>query len=247
MTVLLLRRRRPGQPPYRIPFKNQSGLRVNPLTQWRVNGSPDLHRSSIWRGHPPGRGRWHTPSSRHLRALISVLWEVFVCGFGVLFLSCVSVSVSGVLFSVGVYVCVCVCLWPVDLLHRSSPPQATAGAATRTASPCCTSALPIHTLHSPLRRRRPGQPPAPRPPVARARCRKRHQPRLLRRAIHHHRAVAPALGEAHREGILVGCVGGDALRRAGRSQADGGAQPYILNTQNEKKNTVFCSYLLASA
>ena len=32
------------------------------------------------------------------------LWEVFVWGFGVLFLSCASVSVSGVLFSVGVCV-----------------------------------------------------------------------------------------------------------------------------------------------
>jgi len=32
------------------------------------------------------------------------LWGVFVWGFGVLFLSCVCVSVSGVLFSVGVCV-----------------------------------------------------------------------------------------------------------------------------------------------
>jgi len=33
------------------------------------------------------------------------LWEVFVWGFGVLFLSCACVSVSGVLFSIGVCVC----------------------------------------------------------------------------------------------------------------------------------------------
>ena len=34
------------------------------------------------------------------------LWEVFVWVFGVLFLSCACVSVLGVLFSVGVCVCV---------------------------------------------------------------------------------------------------------------------------------------------
>ena len=51
---------------------------------------------------------WHAPSSRHLRALLSV------CGggsFGGLECCsgrvCVCVSVSGVLFSVGVCVCVC--------------------------------------------------------------------------------------------------------------------------------------------
>ena len=38
------------------------------------------------------------------------LWEVFVWGFGVVFLSCACVSVSGVLFSVGACVCVCVCV-----------------------------------------------------------------------------------------------------------------------------------------
>ena len=36
---------------------------------------------------------------------VKCLWEVFVWGFGVLFLSCVFVSVSGVLLSVGVCVC----------------------------------------------------------------------------------------------------------------------------------------------
>jgi len=41
-----------------------------------------------------------------LLSVVECLWEVFVWGCGVLFLSCVSVSVSGVLFSVGVYVCV---------------------------------------------------------------------------------------------------------------------------------------------
>jgi len=48
----------------------------------------------------------HTPSS-----VVKCLWEVFVWGFGVLFLSCVCVSVSGVLFSVGVCMCVCVTCW----------------------------------------------------------------------------------------------------------------------------------------
>jgi len=47
--------------------------------------------------------RWEAPPS----SVVKCLWEVFVWRFGVLlFLSCVLVSVSGVLFSVGVYVCV---------------------------------------------------------------------------------------------------------------------------------------------
>ena len=41
-------------------------------------------------------------------SLVKCLWEVFVWGFWVLFLSCVCVSGPGVLFSVGVCVCVCV-------------------------------------------------------------------------------------------------------------------------------------------
>jgi len=45
-----------------------------------------------------------TRRSRHLRDVVKCLWEVFVWGFGVLFLSCACVSVSGVLFSVGVCV-----------------------------------------------------------------------------------------------------------------------------------------------
>jgi len=42
-------------------------------------------------------------------SVVKCLWEVSVWGFRVLFLSCACVSVSGVLFSVGV------CVWPVDL------------------------------------------------------------------------------------------------------------------------------------
>jgi len=38
-------------------------------------------------------------------SVVKCLWEVFVWGFGVFFLTCVCVSVSGVLFSVGVCVC----------------------------------------------------------------------------------------------------------------------------------------------
>jgi len=37
---------------------------------------------------------------------LKCLWKVFIWGFGVLFLSCACVSVSGVLFSVGMCVCV---------------------------------------------------------------------------------------------------------------------------------------------
>jgi len=39
-------------------------------------------------------------------SVVKCLWEVFIWGFGVLLLSCVCVSVSGVLFSL----CVCVCV-----------------------------------------------------------------------------------------------------------------------------------------
>ena len=42
-------------------------------------------------------------------SVMRCLWVAFVWGCGVLFLSCECVSVSGVLFSVGVCVCVCVC------------------------------------------------------------------------------------------------------------------------------------------
>jgi len=34
------------------------------------------------RGHPPGRGRWHAPSSRHLRALLSVCGRCSSEGLG---------------------------------------------------------------------------------------------------------------------------------------------------------------------
>jgi len=43
-------------------------------------------------------------------SVVKCLWEVFVWGFGVLFLSCACVMVWGVLFSVSVCVCVCVCV-----------------------------------------------------------------------------------------------------------------------------------------
>jgi len=60
-----------------------------------------IHR----RSHPPGCGRWYAPSSRHLRALLSVCGG---CLFGGLVCCscCVCVSVSGALFSVGVCLCV---------------------------------------------------------------------------------------------------------------------------------------------
>ena len=41
--------------------------------------------------------------------LVKCFWEVFVRRFRVLFLSCLCVSVSGVLFSVGVFVCGVTC------------------------------------------------------------------------------------------------------------------------------------------
>jgi len=39
-------------------------------------------------------------------SVVKCLWEVFIWGFGVVFLSCACVSVPGVLFAVGVCVCV---------------------------------------------------------------------------------------------------------------------------------------------
>jgi len=74
-------------------------------------------KSCLRRGYPPGRGRWHAPSPRHLRALLSVCGRCSVGGLGCC--SCrvrVCVSMSGVLFFVGVCV--------RDLLiflHRSGP------------------------------------------------------------------------------------------------------------------------------
>ena len=61
------------------------------------------------------------PLSRHVwvlfvyagHSVVNCLWEVFVWGFRVLFLSSVCVSMSGVLFSVGV------CVWLVDVAHRT--------------------------------------------------------------------------------------------------------------------------------
>jgi len=47
-------------------------------------------------------------------SVVKCLWEVFIWGFGVLFLSCACVSVPGVLFSLSLCVCVCVCV--CDLL-----------------------------------------------------------------------------------------------------------------------------------
>ena len=57
------------------------------------------------RGHPPGRGRWYAPSSRHLRALLSAFGR---CSFGVVFSSCACVCrCRGCCF---LSVCVCVCV-----------------------------------------------------------------------------------------------------------------------------------------
>jgi len=74
------------------------GIRV---VMFRVGLRPYLPRW-LRHGHPPGRGRWHAPSSRHLRALLSVCGG---CSFGGLFLSCVCVGVGGVVLCR----CVCVC------------------------------------------------------------------------------------------------------------------------------------------
>jgi len=64
--------------------------------------------------HPPGRGRWHAPSSRHLRALLSVCGG---CSFGGL--GCCSCRVC-VCRCRGCCSrpCECVCVWPVDLFTR---------------------------------------------------------------------------------------------------------------------------------
>jgi len=73
----------------------------------RLPFAPCIHTCCARRGHPPGRGRWHAPSPRHLRVLLSVCGGCSFGGVGCCFFRvCVCVCVSGVLFSVGVCVCV---------------------------------------------------------------------------------------------------------------------------------------------
>jgi len=67
---------------------------------------PSIHL--FVRGHPPGRGRWHAPSSRHRWALLNACGR---CSFGGLVVR-VCVPVPGV-FSLSVCP---VCVWPVDCL-----------------------------------------------------------------------------------------------------------------------------------
>jgi len=56
-------------------------------------------------GHPPGRGRWHAPSSRHLRAMLSVCGR---CSFGGL--GCCSCRVCLCRCRGCCYLSVCVCV-----------------------------------------------------------------------------------------------------------------------------------------
>jgi len=61
-------------------------------------------------GHlePFRRGKWHAPSSRHLRALLSVCGGVHLGVWGVVLVVCVCVGVEGVVLCRCVCVCVCV-------------------------------------------------------------------------------------------------------------------------------------------
>ena len=59
---------------------------------------------------------WHAPSSRHLRALLSVVGGVRLGVWGLVLVVCMCVTVSGVLFTVGV--CVCDLLICLHLHHR---------------------------------------------------------------------------------------------------------------------------------
>ena len=66
-----------------------------------------LHTLSCVSGEPrPQRRKLRPPANTFPSSVVKCLWEVFAWGFGVLLLSCACVSVSGVLFSVGVCVCV---------------------------------------------------------------------------------------------------------------------------------------------
>jgi len=109
--------------------------------------------------HLDACGRWNALSSRHLRALLSVCGR---CSFGDLGCCSGRVRVSGVLFSVGVCVCVtcwsfyldvCVCF----LLCRTStptwrsPPSASRRPSSRPTSPSTASSStcsPIRCVHS---------------------------------------------------------------------------------------------------
>jgi len=53
--------------------------------------------------------------------VVKCLWEVFIWGFGVLFLSCVCASVSGVVFSVGVCMCDLLIFLPSKLGSKATP------------------------------------------------------------------------------------------------------------------------------
>ena len=102
-------------PPFIIPTL----IHPSDSLSMRIEAGPVICRPTIFFttlihtvSYPTGRGRWHAPSSRHLRALLSVcggcsFGGVGCCSCRVCVCVCVCVSVSGVLFSVGVCVCVC--------------------------------------------------------------------------------------------------------------------------------------------
>jgi len=86
-------------------LKKKNGI----VAMFMNRSAPYLSRW-LWRGHPPGRGRWHAPSSRHLRALLSVCRR---CSFGGL--GCCSRRVCVCRCRGCCSLSVCVCVWPVDV------------------------------------------------------------------------------------------------------------------------------------
>ena len=97
-------------------------LRSSMRTAVYVYMCVNIYMYTYGRGHPPGRGRWYAPSSRHLLALVSACRR---CSFGVLFslCACVCVVVGGVVLCRCVCVCDLLICMHVYMIHASPLPM----------------------------------------------------------------------------------------------------------------------------
>jgi len=93
----------PPQPPFCMPYTIQNRYWEYPV---KSNRQSVVDVFFLHAGRPPGRGRWPAPSSRHLRALLSVCGRCSFGVWGVVLVVCVCVGVGCVVFCR----CVCVCV-----------------------------------------------------------------------------------------------------------------------------------------
>ena len=92
-------------PPRDLPTPGQHGHSPQRHTAaGTATSTTGHHRCTL--SHPPGRGRWHAPSSRHLRTLLSVCGR---CSFGGLGCCSCRVCVCRCRGCCSLSVCVCVC------------------------------------------------------------------------------------------------------------------------------------------